>query len=121
MPHFTEDVHHENVVFIVDGENTTLDAEFSALKATLPDYSSVGGTTQGFEDNKEADLIDLQDATLVDLRHQTTILSSAIRHIWYLELRREQLRREKKNLGARIIGLREGIRSLVTIEGIKVD
>jgi hypothetical protein len=37
-------------MFIVDGENTTLDAEFVALKATLPDYSSVGGTTHGFED-----------------------------------------------------------------------
>jgi len=40
----------------------------------------VGGTTQGVEDNKEADSSGFQDATLADLRRQTTILSSAIGH-----------------------------------------
>jgi len=71
MLHFTEDIHQENIIFIID-------AEFLALKAMLLDYSLVGGTTQGFEDNKEADSIDLQDATLVDLRYQTTKLSCQV-------------------------------------------
>jgi hypothetical protein len=54
MPHFRDDdlmtsdearmregsnVHHEGVVFIEDGEHSTLDIEFVALKATLPDYT----------------------------------------------------------------------------------
>jgi hypothetical protein len=72
---------------MVDGKDTTLDVEFAALKAALPDFTSEEGATQGFEDNKEANLTDVQDTTLADLHCQTSILSSAIRHIRYLELR----------------------------------
>jgi hypothetical protein len=102
MPHFKDDdnitndearmregsnIHHENIVLMVDGKDTTLDVEFAALKAALPDFTSEEGATQGFEDNKEANLTDVQDTTLADLHCQTSILSSAIRHIRYLELR----------------------------------
>jgi len=46
MPHFTSDKdgmgerlnrRHEGVIFITDGEHTTLDTEFAALKGALPD------------------------------------------------------------------------------------
>ena len=46
MPYFTSDedrmgeelnIRHEGVIFIMDGEHTTLDTEFTTLKGALPD------------------------------------------------------------------------------------
>jgi hypothetical protein len=135
MPHFKDDNittdeiemtgssngYHENAICIVNNEKTTLDAAFAELKAVLPDCTLLEDATQGLEDNKDANSIDFQDATLADLHRQSSILSSAINHLRYLERGREQLLPENKVLAATVNGLREGIKDLVIIEGAKVD
>jgi hypothetical protein len=113
--------YYGNTECIADGENMSLDVEFAELKAILPNYASVEVSTQGFEGGKKANSIDLEDPGLADLHRQTSILSSAIDYIRYLELCREYLRQENKIVQTSINNLRESIRSFGTIERREVD
>ena len=112
MPYFTSDedgmgeelnIRHKGVIFITDGEHTTLGTEFAALKGVLPDDIQGDVATQ----HDEAESTDPQDALLSELHCQIVILSSTIRYIQHLELRTKRLRQEKTTL--------EAIRGLVTM------
>jgi hypothetical protein len=134
MPHFTDDDQlitsdeigttnecspaHQEVAFVVDGDCTTLDNGFAALKGTLPAYMPGKGITQSFQYIEEADSIDPQDAISAELHHQVVILSNAIRYIRHLELCKKHLHQEKATLKAEINRLSEGISDMVATRGV---
>jgi hypothetical protein len=116
MPHSTEDsffksdkvavgegsnIRQERVIFIVDGEHTTLDTEFDALEDAVPSDIFGEGALEGSEHDQEAELIDPQDASLSELRRQIFILSNTIRYIRHLELSTKRLQQEKTALEAK--------------------
>jgi hypothetical protein len=85
MPHFTEDDQlitsdeisnakerspvHQEVPFVIDGDSTTLNNGFAALKGILPAYMPGKGIMQSFQYTEEADSIDPQDAVSAELHH----------------------------------------------------
>jgi hypothetical protein len=93
---------HQEVPLVVDGECTTLNNGFAALKSILPACMPGKGITHSFQYTEEADSIDPQNTVSAELHHQTVILSNAIRYIQHLELCKEHLHEEKTTLKARI-------------------
>ena len=134
MPYFTDDdvtsnrarmtkespIHHDSAMLIAEDDYANLYNGFTALQSVLPDYPPREGTTQAVQCAEEAATTDCQDSVLTNVHYQMYILSSTLTYIRYLELRRQDLRQEKAALEARIISLKEAIKSLI-IERVKVE
>jgi hypothetical protein len=94
--------YHDDTVLISEDEDMPSEAEFAALRDTLP--NDIGeGTTQGFPDGGEADSIVSENATSAHFSNKVAILSNALRYIQYLEGRKQRLRQEKTALGLKRI------------------